>query len=146
MDREALSFKRRQSQAAGTQAMGLITGAIGVLDRFGRRVGAGDLVMFSPDQDLLFQVEAITPCLDKQAPPGLVTMSMVCRFPLHAMSNQPMVNLVFIDRTRQSEGGAPGDAGGGTGNGGEGEPLDPEPGTQDPDPGPGPQAASEIKE
>lgn len=107
---ETLNFKRREA-AARSVAMGLTTGAIQVQDRFGRGVRPGDLVLFHPEQDILYQVDSITPVMDPAAQPGLVTLQMTARVPVYAMAGQPVLNMVFIDHTTQrmaSESGAEG--------------------------------------
>jgi hypothetical protein len=47
-----------------------------VYDRFGRQIGAGDLVMLPMTGDIMWRVTETKPIMDPKAPPGLVQMTL----------------------------------------------------------------------
>jgi hypothetical protein len=64
-------------------------GNVNALDRFGKKIEPGDLLMLRTDVDLLFTVLEVGPSLDRNGPPGLMNVKLTATFELKTQGGIP---------------------------------------------------------
>src|SRR5262245_7665100 len=97
---EHMSGQARAARKAFEQAYA--GGTVHVKDRHNRNMRVGDLVEFTPDRPLVFQVDQMTPVLDPRMPPGLIHVVMSCTVPITWEHGVPGKDILIIGH---SEGG-----------------------------------------
>lgn len=101
-------------------------------DRFGRVLVPGDLIVYRPQVDLVYEIQAVQPNLDPnpavtaQGPTLLLVLGT--QIPLVVRVGQPMMNMIWVDHREPQPMEPPFD--GATGK------------VENPDPGPGPGGPS----
>lgn len=75
-------------------------GALAPIDRFGRKIKEGDIVLWSPPKDLAFVVTEIHPVLDPRAPMHQVTvvLQMPGPAPVTTVVNVPSPTMLIVGR------------------------------------------------
>src|SRR5882672_2330944 len=75
-------------------------GALAPIDRFGRKIKEGDVVLWSPPKDLAFVVTEIHPVLDPRAPMHQVTvvLQMPGPAPVTTVVNVPSPTMLIVGR------------------------------------------------
>lgn len=75
-------------------------GALAPIDRFGRKIKEGDVVLWSPPKDLAFVVTEIHPVLDPRAPMHQVTLvlQMPGPAPVTTVVNIPSPTMLVVGR------------------------------------------------
>lgn len=76
--------------------------AVGVLDRLGRPIVPGDLIVQAPGQQILVQVTDVRPQLDPSGPKGHIIHGMA-RFQFFAPPGRPVPDLLFVMRPEKPE-------------------------------------------
>lgn len=89
----AAASKRLQAQSALNGQ--ILRGVEGVKDRFGVPIGVGSVVLFRQD-DILFEVTAVTPILDPRAPAGVVRVELIAKAALQVSITQPIQGLIAL--------------------------------------------------
>lgn len=87
---EDLAKLRRQFQQA------VAMGQIQALDRMGRPLEVGDLVLLRTETDIIFTVLSVVPVLDIKAPVGLMEATLTVTFPLRFPGGQRFQHAVIL--------------------------------------------------
>lgn len=74
------------------------SGSVGAYDRCGRQLQLQDDVIYDPPNDLIFKIMAAAPVLDRNAPRGLVQLTLVCTVPVNTYGNMPDLRLTLVAR------------------------------------------------
>lgn len=92
--RQMMSQQGRSAEAAA--AMARLAGTEEPKDRFGQPIRVGDLVVYRPPQDDVFQIVEVqrTSAVNPTAPPGIVTIVLSATFPVHANVLQRIGNMI----------------------------------------------------
>ena len=75
---------------------------IGVLDRLGRPIMPGDLIVQAPGQQILVQITDVRPQLDPSGPKGHIIHGMA-KFQFFAPPGRPVPDLLFVMRPEKPE-------------------------------------------
>lgn len=78
-----------------------------ILDRFGRPLSVGDVILYSPTMPVSARLTRMVPVLDPGAPPNLVTIEYVAKFQFHVPKGQPLTDLVLLGTTEEAVPEAP---------------------------------------
>lgn len=65
-------------------------------DRMGREIGPGDVVHILGKTDVMWKVTGVRPVLDKDAPPGLVEISLASAFLTGVQGGHPIPDLLKV--------------------------------------------------
>lgn len=71
-------------------------GGMTARDRFNNVLVEGALVLYHPAQDVIYQIQKVTPILDPRAQGQMVTVTMAATIPLHVAANQPTMELTMV--------------------------------------------------
>ncbi len=85
----------------------LSAGQVSPLDRFQNPIRMGDKVLYKTPYDLIFTVQAITPVLNPNVPPGLMDVILTVTVPLRVAANQPNPNAVIVQQQEQTQASGP---------------------------------------
>lgn len=103
---------RRPPQIQGKLSMQEVArlvnqGALAPIDRFGRKIKEGDVVLWSPPKDLAFVVQEIHPVLDPRSPMHQVTvvLQMPGPAPVTTVVNIPSPTMLVVGRMIKGEDG-----------------------------------------
>ena len=66
------------------------------LDRFGRVLKAGQLVLYRPPMDLIFEVVSVGSALDPRAPQGAITLALYAKVPVSCAPGVPLGEIVIV--------------------------------------------------
>lgn len=86
----------REAQQRRDVAQQLANGDAHVLDRFGKPITPGALVLWRAPFDMVCEVTAVTPVLDPRFPPGLVQLVVTMTAPVQAAMGAPQMGLVVV--------------------------------------------------
>lgn len=78
-----------------------------ILDRFGRPLQPGDLILLLQGGSTIWQVMACTPILDPQAPGGLLRLSLRATWEGGVQGGQPFLDLVKVRDAHEGVGAKP---------------------------------------
>lgn len=95
-DEFAAARARKQFQDA------YAAGAAGLVDRLGTMLQDGDLVVYTPDIPILFELRAIGPTLDPRVRAGVMKYELVATVPLLSQANQPVRQIMMVRRPERS--------------------------------------------
>jgi hypothetical protein len=84
----------KQARDAFTEAARI--GLVHAVDRLGRRLEPGDLVLLHSELDLIFQVASITPILDPKHPSGYVRLLCRAEVPITMPAGSPFARVVWV--------------------------------------------------
>lgn len=73
-----------------------------VLDRFGRQLSTGDVILYSPTTPISARLTRMVPVLDPGAPPNLVTIEFVAKFQFHVQKGNPLSDIVLLGMTEEA--------------------------------------------
>jgi hypothetical protein len=96
MGREELLKKQALQQAQQSFAKGVANGAITIMDRFGHRLKAGDVVLLQTGLTPVYQIIDIAPVLDPRAPAGVVAVTFLAQDQQMLRPGQPVPALVYL--------------------------------------------------
>jgi hypothetical protein len=103
MDRnEKVRQEFAQARARKLFQDGLADGSIRPIDRMGNRFDAGDMLLYTPDIPLVFEVADAAPVMDPNQPPGLIRYTLTTMIPLQSAANQGIRQLIKIGETPKS--------------------------------------------
>lgn len=95
-------FGQHQARVAAQRAQAKVqSGVIPPRDRFGNAIQPGDLVVYHPPVDLVFQVKDVKPVMDPRAPQGLVNVVLVVEVPVGVNVSQVTGNFIRVGRIQE---------------------------------------------
>jgi len=100
----------QQAQQRRAFAAAVSQGQAAALDRLGRPVRQGDLVLWHPPDDLIFEVLGVSVPLDPRMPPGVLTMTLGVTVPVNVQANTPVRPLLHVGRVPAEAEAAPAEA------------------------------------
>lgn len=74
-------------------------GALVPKDRFNNDIEVGHRVMLKTDVDLMFDVIAITPEMNPQAPAGILNVMLTATFPMAVRAGVPYAKVIIIGKS-----------------------------------------------
>ena len=106
---EQQEVRRQQAQGAHLKqqqaAFARAASSAEPTDRFGQPLREGDLIVYAPPIDMVFQIVEVqrTSALDPRAPAGLVNLLVTATFPITINAMQPVSNIIRVGRTHSAE-------------------------------------------
>jgi hypothetical protein len=95
-------FKLHRRQVVGA-AGGLVDSMHVVLDRFGRQLTTGDIVVHNPANPIAMQIVKLVPSFEPGTPPGLVNVTCVASFNFRVPKGTPLLDLILVDIASEQE-------------------------------------------
>lgn len=92
-------FAAAQQRAAFARQ--LQAGTVNVLDRLAAPIRKGDLVIWQPPFDLVFNVLDVGPNLDPNVPPGVVRVVLQATVPLDVPAGQPQMKMIRVGSEKE---------------------------------------------
>lgn len=83
------------------------SGVVGPKDRFGARLNPGDMVIFQPETDLVFDVMDVKPNFSPGVPPGVVDVILGVQFRVTYLANTMQPRLMKVGTFTADENGEP---------------------------------------
>jgi len=93
-----LQFKQQQAMCQAQQQFrqALAAGTVTLIDRIGQPVKEGDLVIYHPPWDFVYEIAEIKPILDPRVAPGNVEVTLTCRAPVHFTVGPPIMTMIRV--------------------------------------------------
>lgn len=91
--------KRRQEElekAFSQFTQAVARGQLNAFDRFGQSIEVGDRVLYHAPQDLIFEVMAVDPVLDRAMPPGLMRVMLQAVVPMQLQVMTPFPSVIVL--------------------------------------------------
>lgn len=105
MDRNERARAEHMSGAARAArqqfAQAFAAGQVHVKDRFGRNLAVNDLVVYNPQQPLVFQVVALDAVLDPNQPPGLIRVVLNIDVPILWQGGYAAPELIVVGKVKE---------------------------------------------
>jgi hypothetical protein len=82
--------------AEGQFAARVHAGELNALDRLGRKLQKGALVVWRPEQETVWEVVDIAPVLDPSAPQGFIRVTLAAGGTLNAFANNVQPHVIIV--------------------------------------------------
>ena len=104
MDRNFVARQRfaeqqrlKKQNAAVRQAVQ--QGQFPVIDRIGQAIAVGDLFVWKPPFDMVYEVKELAPILDPSVQPGAMRLIVECRTEMKILAGQPQMGMIRVGST-----------------------------------------------